>query len=67
MPSEDSDETAQADLNLRWAHMSIGSFSDVVSHVSVGLCYLLQLQMGDRVVRRCRVVYLTSSGVQHIS
>ena len=31
MPSEDSDQPmkAQADLNLRWAHMSESTFSDV--------------------------------------
>ena len=36
-PSEDSDQTvsAQANLNLRWAHTSKGTFSDVTVHVDV--------------------------------
>ena len=34
-PNKDSDQTArtQADLNLRWAHMSEGTFSDVLAHM----------------------------------
>ena len=34
-PSEDSDQTvkAQADLNLRWAHMFEGTFSKVAAHI----------------------------------
>ena len=28
-PTEDSDQTEQTDLNLRWVHMSGGTFSDV--------------------------------------
>ena len=32
LPSEDSDKTAQAGLNFRWAHMSEGTFSDVGDH-----------------------------------
>ena len=32
-PSEDSDQKAQADLNLRCAHMSKGTFSDVMVHM----------------------------------
>ena len=33
--NEDSDQTAneQADLNLRWAHMSEGTFSDIWAHI----------------------------------
>ena len=31
-PSEDSDQTAQADLNFRWAQMSEDMFSDIASH-----------------------------------
>ena len=34
MHSEDSDQTAQmADLNLRWVHMSKGTFSYSVAHL----------------------------------
>ena len=31
-PCEDSDQTAQVDLNLRLAHISKGMFPDVASH-----------------------------------
>ena len=39
-PSEDSDQPAhaQADLNLRWAHMSEGTFSDVRAYLFVLFC-----------------------------
>ena len=35
MPSEDSDQTAnaQADLNLGWVHMSKDMFSDIETHI----------------------------------
>ena len=31
-PTEKDCANAQADLNLRWAHMSEGTFSDVAAH-----------------------------------
>ena len=36
-PSEDSDQTAhaQSDVNLQWAHVSEGTFSDVVTRFNV--------------------------------
>ena len=37
---EDSNQTAQADLNLRWPHMFLGTFSDVEAHVFVIVCIL---------------------------
>ena len=30
---------AQADLNLRWAHMSGGAYSDVSAHIQMALAY----------------------------
>ena len=32
VPSEDSDQTVQADLNLDWVHMSEGIFSDILTY-----------------------------------
>ena len=32
--NEDSDQTAQSDLSLRWAHMSKGKFYNVVTQLS---------------------------------
>ena len=32
VPSEDSDQTVQADLNLNWVHMSEGIFSDILTY-----------------------------------
>ena len=39
--SKDSDQTAQADLSLRWAHMSEGTFSLVTTHH----IYLSEIQL----------------------
>ena len=35
MRTTKTDQTAQADLSLRWAHMSRGTFSHVVAHINV--------------------------------
>ena len=35
-PGEYSDQTAHADLNLRWAQLCKGTFSDVATHVVCG-------------------------------
>ena len=33
VPSEDSDEAVQSDLNLFWVYMSEGIFSDILTHI----------------------------------
>ena len=33
MPSEECETTVQAGLNLHWAYMSYGTFSDAVTHI----------------------------------
>ena len=35
VPSEDSDQTAQTDLNLRWVHTSKSTFSDVAAQYNM--------------------------------
>ena len=59
-PSEDSDQTAnaQADQNLRWAHMSEGTFSDVVAHLSLGIlnsCWKGNLVHLGRIVKKLAI------------
>ena len=37
VPSEDSDQTVQPDLNLHWGHMAKGTLSDVAAPMSLVL------------------------------